>query len=121
MTQLYSYKRAYPYPLPINIEFYNINDFVLAPEKPNLLPGEQLEWSGDNWVVRGPNSSEIAFEWQNVRIKRNQLLAESDILVVRAYENGSEVPEEVKTYRQQLRDITQQSDPFNLIWPRKPV
>jgi len=24
------------------------------------------------------------------------------------------------TYRQELRDITTQSDPFNIIWPSKP-
>jgi hypothetical protein len=118
MTQLYSYKGAYPYPLPSSIEFYNLNDFSLAPDKPKLLPGEQLEWSGTEWIVRGPNSSEIEFEWQNVRIKRNQLLAESDILIVRAYENGTEILESVKTYRQQLRDITQQSNPFNIEWPK---
>lgn len=118
MEQLYSYKGAYPYPLPIDISTYDIGDFMLAPEKPNLLPGEVLEWVDGNWQVRGPNASELDFQWYKIRQRRDQLLIDSDILVLRAYESAEPVPKPLIDYRQQLRDVTQQTDPFNIVWPR---
>lgn len=117
MEQIYSYKGAYPYPLPTDMSNYNIKDFVLAPEKPNLLPGQQLEWVNNRWVVREPNASEIDFKWQEIRNLRNQLLAESDIHVIRFFETRQPAPPELVNYRQQLRDLTKQLDPFNIIWP----
>ena len=36
---------------------------------------------------------------------------------------GPMTPEEVqawRTYRQQLRDVTSQPDPFNIVWPTPP-
>ncbi len=120
ITKLYSYKGAYPYPLPENMDMYDPNDFAEAPNKPILLPGEQLEWDGENWIVRPANASEIDFEWQRVREERNRRLAETDILILKAYESDSKVPETVKFYRQWLRDITKQPNPFKIKWPRFP-
>jgi hypothetical protein len=97
---------------------YDINDFALAPEKPNVLSGEVLEWVNNGWVVRGPNASELDFQWYKIRQRRDQLLLESDILVLRAYESAEPVPKPLIDYRQQLRDVTQQPDPFNIVWPK---
>ena len=56
--------------------------------------------------------------WKCVRKQRDILIAETD------WVGGSDVPEALKnkwnTYRQQLRDITNQSDPENINWPTKP-
>jgi len=53
--------------------------------------------------------------------KRNNLLTASDWVVVKAMDQGTTVPENWQTYRQQLRDITQQSGyPFTVIWPTPP-
>ena len=120
MTTLYSYKGAYPYPLPNNMTGYDINDFTLAPDKPIISPSEKLEWDGTNWVVRSANSSELAIQWQAMKDQRKVLLQDSDIFVIRYTENGDPVPQDVKDYRQSLRDITTQSDPFNITWPAKP-
>ena len=118
MEQLYSYKGSYPYPLPNSMSNYDINDFTLAPPKPNLQPGEVLEWINNSWHVRGPNASELDFKWQEVRAIRNQLLSETDIKVIRLLEVGQPAPSELIIYRQELRDITTtQTDPFNIIWP----
>ena len=35
-------------------------------------------------------------------------------------EKGTAISESIKTYRQALRDITDQSDPFDITWPAKP-
>lgn len=117
MELLYSYKGAYPYPLPKNMKGYDINDFMLAGAKPELSPGQFLDWSGTDWVVRNANQAEIDFKWVDVRIERNKKLADSDVYVIRAYENGEPVSENIKVYRQALRDVTQQPDPFNIVWP----
>lgn len=118
MEQLYSYKGSFPYPLPTDMSAYDIDDFILAPDKPNLLPGEVLEWADGSWQVRGPNAAETDFKWHGNRQRRNQLLAESDVYIIRAYETGQSVSQSVIDYRQQLRDITTQPDPFNIVWPK---
>ena len=53
-----------------------------------------------------------------IRIERNKLLLHSD------WTQLPDVPLETKelwaSYRQALRDITQQPDPFNITWPEPP-
>jgi len=62
-------------------------------------------------------------EEEEVRSKRNKLLEESDYMVIKSLENGSEIPAEWKTYRQKLRDITKDEN-FpnieNIVFPTKP-
>ena len=55
--------------------------------------------------------------WEDVRIERDKLLAETDW---RALQDTSTIPEAWATYRQALRDITSQTDVDNLTWPTKP-
>ena len=56
--------------------------------------------------------------WKCVRKQRDTLIAETD------WVGGSDVPDALKTkwntYRQALRDITNQTDPENITWPTKP-
>jgi len=55
-------------------------------------------------------------QWENIRVERDSKLlatdwrASSDLTLSDAWKN----------YRQALRDITTQSDPFNITWPTKP-
>lgn len=60
-------------------------------------------------------------EWVSVRRKRDQLLAESDWMVARAVETGVPMAADWADYRQALRDITSQHNPFLLVWPTKPA
>jgi hypothetical protein len=57
-----------------------------------------------------------ATQWNIVRSRRTQLIAESDWM---ANSDVVMTPEWI-AYRQALRDITDQQDPFNIIWPIKP-
>lgn len=120
MTDLYSYKGAYPYPLPQDMSQYDIRDFYLAPSQPMLLPGQVLDWNLPDWVVRDPNEAELQIQWAAVRERRNALLAQSDVFVVRTYERGEPVSAETIAYRQALRDITTQPNPFAINWPAPP-
>lgn len=59
-------------------------------------------------------------EWANVRVKRDKLLLNSDYTQVPDYPLPLEVKEAWRAYRQSLRDITEQEDPFNIEWPKAP-
>ena len=55
-------------------------------------------------------------EWSQVRFSRNSKLSESDWRA----SSDLTMSNDWKTYRQALRDITTQSDPFNITWPTAP-
>ena len=56
---------------------------------------------------------------ESLRIRRNQLLKESDWTQSRDVFLSND--EEWKTYRQQLRDLPKNTDPMNPVWPTKPL
>jgi hypothetical protein len=64
-----------------------------------------------------PRTPEAA--WAATRAQRSQLLQQSD------WTQLPDVPLATKDawaeYRQALRDITEQPDPFNIIWPTPPA
>lgn len=121
MSNLYSYKGAYPYPLPTNMSGYDLADFQLAEEKPTFTPDQVLDWDGSSWVVRAANEAEVQIKWASVRVKRDELLSASDVFVVRAYENNESVPQGTVDYRQALRDVSKQPSPFTIVWPTIPT
>lgn len=56
-----------------------------------------------------------------VRLQRDRLLAETDWIIVKAKETGTNLSASIKTYRQELRDITtQEGFPHTIVWPTKP-
>ena len=58
--------------------------------------------------------------WAEIRIQRNALLDKCDWWVTRAIETNTTISAEQQAYRDALRDITTQSDPFNIVWPVLP-
>ncbi len=67
---------------------------------------------------------ELAEEWKRIRTERTRLLAETDWVVIKARENGGQVPAAWKTYRVALRDLpAEQSDKTkysDITWPTQP-
>ena len=58
----------------------------------------------------------------SARAKRDSLLTASDWVTVQAMDTGNPVPTEWQTYRQALRDITEQTGfPENIEWPQEPT
>ena len=56
-----------------------------------------------------------------LRAERNTKLSETDWEIVRHKELGTNIPAELKTYRQALRDITKDYKSLNdVVWPEKP-
>ena len=57
----------------------------------------------------------------SLREERNRKLAECDWLIVMHKEKGTNIPTAWKTYRQALRDITDDYTSLNdVVWPEKP-
>ena len=55
-------------------------------------------------------------EWVLIRSERNRKLTETDWRAT----SDLTLSDDWKTYRQSLRDVTSQSDPFNITWPTEP-
>ena len=59
-------------------------------------------------------------KWSEVRSTRNTLLSESDWTQFQDSPITGSLLTDWQTYRQSLRDVTTQSDPYNIVWPTKP-
>ena len=59
-------------------------------------------------------------KWSEIRSTRNTLLTESDWTQFQDSPITGSVLIDWQTYRQSLRDVTNQSDPYNISWPNKP-
>jgi len=56
------------------------------------------------------------------RTNRDDLLTDTDWIVIKYMDIGQPVPQEWSDYRQALRDITEQDGfPGNVVWPEKPT
>jgi len=72
--------------------------------------------SGVEFIV---DQDAVAQQWRNVKEGRNQQLAASDwICSVSDFVHSKK--DAYVSYRQALRDITQQANPFALVWPQSP-
>ena len=85
-----------------------------------------LKWDGTK-IVKDDTAKaahDLAEEWKQIRAERTRLLAETDWVVIKARENGGQVPAAWKTYRVALRDIpSEQSDATKyseITWPTRP-
>ena len=128
-------REAYPnVSLPAELSDESLDDwdmYVVTPTPmpndytKNITEGTPILTDGvyyQNWIQTNASESEIDYrlenQWFFVRETRNQLLAECD------WTQLSDIPQNTKnlwsTYRQQLREITNQPNPFNIEWPVKP-
>jgi uncharacterized protein YjiS (DUF1127 family) len=77
------------------------------------------------WDVVPLNQEEIqeriSSKWTEIRDQRNQLLNMTDWTQLTDVPFTVQQKEDWKIYRQALRDITEQIDPFNIIWPTEPA
>jgi hypothetical protein len=78
-------------------------------------PNHVFDYTTKQWV--DPRTAET--QWPVVRAQRNARLSASD------WTQLPDVPLATKeawaVYRQALRDITEQADPFNIAWPAPPA
>lgn len=95
-----------------NESYVQAGAVVNVSQKPSQF--HDFDWSAKQWVAN-PESA-----WYSIKKQRARLLAASDWMVTKAAESGQTVPPEWVAYRQALRDITLQADPWVIVWPVAP-
>ena len=92
--------------------FFNGHSLVKKPES----PGGHFAYNyGTNqWEKDVPSA------WAAIRARRDSELNATDWVITKYKEASSPVPEDWLVYRQSLRDISKQDDPFNIVWPVRP-
>jgi hypothetical protein len=94
-------------------QFYDGSDFVIE-------ENEVVEYQ----KVRNKTQQEIQDEtesmWRAIRDRRNELLLECDWTQLADSPLPNQKQTEWQIYRQSLRDITNQLDPFSINWPTPP-
>ena len=144
---LYSKNGSYPNQIPFRIKLSNgltrtdpstftseeIADagYITVDDPPSsVLDTQILEWTGTDWNVRDKTEQELEVElnrkWQEIRDQRDHILSLLDWRFTR-YQSQIRlgiIPtddiEDLDIYAQELRDITLQSDPYNIVWPNSP-
>ena len=93
---------------------YTVPDSVLIPDavvRVLVEDGKEPEFIADQ--------SSIDYQWKGIKEHRNRLLKDSDwICSVTDYCPPNK--DQWIQYRQGLRDITSQPNPFRLMWPKEP-
>jgi hypothetical protein len=114
---------------------YSVNDVtkpshqnytkIVNETTPILTNGQYYQ----NWVVEDAPieytesmlQNDIDSKWNQIRVTRNTYLSDCDWTQLPDSPLTTEKKGEWTAYRQALRDITLQEDPFNIIWPTKPL
>jgi hypothetical protein len=66
------------------------------------------------------SAAKVSAQWDIVRAERDLLLDKCDWWVTKAIEKNATISAEQQAYRDALRDITEQSNPFEVVWPTAP-
>lgn len=83
-----------------------------------FTPEEEAEWDAREAAWAAGENDRLA---EDARKQRDQILAQSDWRVTRAFESGIALSAQWASYRQALRDIPQQAAfPANIDWPVAP-
>lgn len=100
---------------------------IIRQEKPVPSRFQKVEWTGIEWVLLEMTDTEkqevLDIQWKSIRIMRNQQIQELDWRIQRYLSEvrlGLPLTDDIRlidTFIQELRDITKQSDPFNIVWP----
>lgn len=86
-----------------------------------LVDGVEVPLTEDDLAQMAADAAAVPeWQWGLVRVERNAKLAATDWWVTKASETGGFISPEQHAYRQALRDVTDQPDPFNIVWPVAP-
>ena len=109
----------------IGYKFYPVTEDPLPSEDRKLYIISELNYTIDEQskTVVGsrtvtPRSNTEA--WAAIRLERNKKLFQTDWTQLTDSPLSSKEKSDFQIYRQVLRDLTTQSDPFNIVWPTEP-
>lgn len=105
-----------------NVPQYNNNTHRLSKRStPEYVDGQwRIQWDVVPLTEQELAMRELQLS-EEARSMRNNLLAETDWIVVKYAETGTAVPEEWQTYRQALRDLPSSDLWPQPVWPQKPT
>ncbi len=66
------------------------------------------------------HDEKVRIEWYSVRKERDKRLSDTDWVSAKMLDQTGTITPEWRDYRQALRDVTSQSDPFQIVWPSLP-
>lgn len=96
----------------VGLDTHYVENGALVTMPPRPTQHHVFNYAAKTWEL------DSAGAWQEVRQRRNTMLAASD------WTQLPDVPLETKSawtaYRQALRDVTSQADPLNIEWPQVP-
>ena len=102
---------------------YDGNKYYIDNREPFLIPDapndySKFDYDTKQWVKKYTDEQ----KWGIVKSVRYKKLESSDWTDTLSAKTrlGDSLYEQWQTYRQSLRDITQQADPFNITWPTPP-
>lgn len=107
------------YPFTYVIDGSDDNDGIVSVSVRNAYRNGQINIDEFPDTLEDP---EYSHKKSEILQRRNILLNESDYLMMVDYPISDEKKQEIKVYRQALRDIPQQDGfPDNIVWPDKPT
>lgn len=77
-------------------------------------------WNNGEFITPPPSDFNVEKKWEQVRSIRNRFLSDCDWTQLNDAPLSDTQRQEWAVYRQALRDITLQPDPFNIVWPIEP-
>ena len=97
------------------------NDYTknIVEGTPILVDGVYTQIWNQTDATQEEIDTKIENQWEHIRVARNEILTQCDWTILPDSPVSSSI-DEWKTYRQQLRDITNQSNPFEVVWPTHP-
>lgn len=97
------------------VEGFYVDDgqIIQKPQKPSQY--HKFNYGTKQW------EPDLDVAWGQVRIQRQQLLQASDWSTLPDVPLTAEQKAQWVAYRQALRDITNQTDPLNIVWPVAPT
>lgn len=107
----------YPYRF---IEATIPSDYTIDGSYYEITDDEVLEIQTTRPLTDEEQQTIIDSQWANIRSRRNIELNESDWTQLSDSPLTAEKKEEFRVYRQSLRDITTQLNPFSIEWPTPP-
>ena len=92
---------------------------------------QKATWNGTAWVISDRTAAELQAEqdvlWDEIREQRDEKINSFEWRISRYLSEArqginptTDTITELDNYVQQLRNITTQSDPKNIVWPTKP-
>lgn len=97
-------------------------DWIADENEPEIVSGSEFITIVDGSPVEDADKDLIIIDrkWDLVRAIRQPILDDTDKYLLSDYPIDPDDLNAIITYRQALRDITTQIDPYNIVWPTKP-